>query len=192
VSDIDTALMDGLKVLDPEGPIREADILTLQPSGQSSPGRHVDGDAENTSQASVVQLPSSREPPAVATVVAQQASNAATRPGLDVANRRGISRFSRQRAQTHSPTRTSWIAGKPKCFLAGTEIEPGGIATACRLAGNFGSPKSSDAGSALESRLNSGQLNLVCHLSSDSRIEMRLPLAPDSGHFHTAQQLERG
>ncbi len=25
-SDIDTALMDGLKVLDPEGPIREADI----------------------------------------------------------------------------------------------------------------------------------------------------------------------
>jgi hypothetical protein len=28
VSDIDTALMDGLKVLDPEGPIREADIGT--------------------------------------------------------------------------------------------------------------------------------------------------------------------
>jgi hypothetical protein len=26
VSDIDTALMDSLKVLDPEGPIREADI----------------------------------------------------------------------------------------------------------------------------------------------------------------------
>ena len=28
-SDIDTALMDSLKVLDPEGPIREADIATL-------------------------------------------------------------------------------------------------------------------------------------------------------------------
>ena len=27
-SDIDTALMDSLKVLDPEGPIREADIFS--------------------------------------------------------------------------------------------------------------------------------------------------------------------
>ena|ERR1700727_2542695 len=29
-SDIDTALMDSLKVLDPEGPIREADILSAR------------------------------------------------------------------------------------------------------------------------------------------------------------------
>jgi hypothetical protein len=28
VSDIDTALVDSLKVLDPEGPIREADVET--------------------------------------------------------------------------------------------------------------------------------------------------------------------
>jgi hypothetical protein len=34
VSDIDTALMDSLKVLDPEWPIREADIAAV--SGESS------------------------------------------------------------------------------------------------------------------------------------------------------------
>jgi hypothetical protein len=33
VSDIDTALMDSLKVLDPEGPIREADILSRKSDG---------------------------------------------------------------------------------------------------------------------------------------------------------------
>ena len=31
-SDIDTALMDSLKVLDPERPIREADIANHEPS----------------------------------------------------------------------------------------------------------------------------------------------------------------
>jgi hypothetical protein len=35
VSDIDTALMDSLKVLDPEGPIREADMERLGPDFHS-------------------------------------------------------------------------------------------------------------------------------------------------------------
>jgi hypothetical protein len=94
-------------------------------------------------------------------MVANQASNAARTPGLDAANRRDITQFSRQRAKTHSPTRATWIAGKPKCSWAGTDNEPGGIAPACRLGGNFGSPQPIDGGSALESRLNSGQLNRV-------------------------------
>jgi hypothetical protein len=38
-SDIDTALMDSLKVLDPEGPIREADIAVcmMQITNSSTP-----------------------------------------------------------------------------------------------------------------------------------------------------------
>ena len=42
-SDIDTALVDSLKVLDPKGPIREADIspFTVQFTSSISPGRHV-------------------------------------------------------------------------------------------------------------------------------------------------------
>ena len=106
-------------------------------------------------------LPGSRERPAVATMVANQASNAARTPGLDAANRRGITQFSRQRAKTHSPTGTTRNAWKPKCSWAGTDNDPGGIAPACWLGGNFGSPHKIETGSALESRLNSGQLNHV-------------------------------
>jgi hypothetical protein len=91
---------------------------------------------------------------------------------LSAANRRDITQFSQQRAKTHSPTRATWIAGKPKCSWAGTDNEPGGIAPACRLGGNFGSPQPIDGGSARESRLNSRQLNLGYRLSPDSPIEM--------------------
>ena len=94
-------------------------------------------------------------------MVANQASNAARTPGLDAANRRGITQFSQQRAKTHSPTGTTRNAWKPKCSWAGTDNDPGGIAPACWLGGNFGSPQKIETGSALESRLNSGQLNHV-------------------------------
>ena len=77
------------------------------------------------------------------TMVANQASNAAKTPGLDAANRRGITQFSRQRAKTHSPTGTTRNAWKPKCSWAGTDNDPGGIAPACWLGGNFGSPHKS-------------------------------------------------
>ena len=106
-------------------------------------------------------LPGSRERPAVATMVASQASDAARTLGLDAANRRGITQFSQQRAKTHSPTGTTRNAWKPKCSWAGTDNDPGGIAPACWLGGNFGSPHRIETGSALESRLNSGQLNHV-------------------------------
>ena len=69
--------------------------------------------------------------------------------------------FSQQRAKTHSPTGTTRNAWKPKCSWAGTDNDPGGIAPACWLGGNFGSPHKIETGSALESRLNSGQLNRV-------------------------------
>ena len=80
---------------------------------------------------------------------------------MDAANRRGITQFSQQRAKTHSPTGTTRNAWKPKCSWAGTDNDPGGIAPACWLGGNFGSPHRIETGSALESRLNSGQLNHV-------------------------------
>jgi len=117
-------------------------------------------------------LPGLRARPAVATMVANQASNAARILGLDAANRRAITQFSRQPAKTHSLTGTTRNAWKPKCSWAGTDNDPGGIAPACWLGGNFGSPHRIETGSAFESRLNSGQLNLVCYLCSYSPIEM--------------------
>ena len=48
-----------------------------------------------------------------------------------------------------------------KMSWAGTDNDPGGIAPACWLGENFGSPHRIETGSALESRLNSGQLNHV-------------------------------
>ena len=117
-------------------------------------------------------LPGSRARPAVATMVANQASDAARTLGLDAANRRDITQFSQQPAKTHSPTGTTRNAWKPKCSWAGTNNDPGGIAPACWLGGNFGSPHRIETGSACVSRLDSGQLNRGCHLSSDSPIEM--------------------
>ena len=45
-----------------------------------------------------------------------------------------------------------------KMFLGWDRNDPGGIATACWLGGNFGSPQRIETGSACVSRLNSGQL----------------------------------
>ena len=45
-SDIDTAWMDSLKVLDPEGPIREADMATRRRNACFTPDNGVVGAAE--------------------------------------------------------------------------------------------------------------------------------------------------
>jgi len=92
-------------------------------------------------------LPGSKARPAVATRVAKQASNAARTPGLDAANRPDTTQFSRQPAKTHSLTGTTHNAWKPRCSWAGTETDPGGIATACLMGGNFGSPQRIETGS---------------------------------------------
>src|SRR5664279_1808608 len=92
-------------------------------------------------------------------MVANQALDTARTPGLVAANRRGTTQFSRQPAKTHSPTGTTCNARKPKCSWAGTDNDPGGIAPACWLAGNFGSPQRIETGSACVSRRDSGQLN---------------------------------
>jgi hypothetical protein len=55
-------------------------------------------------------LPGLREKPAVATMAANQASDTARTLGLDAANRRGTTQFSRQPAKTHSPTGTTYNA----------------------------------------------------------------------------------
>ena len=46
-SDIDTALMDSLKVLDPEGPIREADITHRQSDFRKVPLGDINSFAKN-------------------------------------------------------------------------------------------------------------------------------------------------
>jgi hypothetical protein len=91
-------------------------------------------------------LPSSRERPAVATMVANQASDTARTPGSDAANRLGGTRFSRQPAKTRSPTRTTCNAWKPKCLQAGNANEPGGDAPACWPGANSGSPHKIETG----------------------------------------------
>jgi hypothetical protein len=109
-------------------------------------------------------LPGWREKPAVATMVANQASDAARTLGLDAANRRDITQFSQQPAKTHSLTGTTCNARKPKCSWAGTDNDPGGIAPACWLGGNSGSPQRIETGSACVSRRDSGQLTatVIC------------------------------
>src|SRR5262249_51725521 len=109
----------------------------------------------------------SRDRPAVATMVANQASDAARTPGLDAANRRGINQSFRQTAKKRSLTGATCNGSKPKCSWAGTGNDPGGIAPACWLGGNFGSPQRIETGSACVSRLDSGQLDPVCYLSSE-------------------------
>ena len=89
-------------------------------------------------------LASWRNPPAVATVVAKRASKPATPPGLGVAFRGDGIQLSRQRVQTHSPTKATRIAWTPKCSWAGRNIKPGGIVTAWPPAGSFRSQNSSD------------------------------------------------
>src|SRR5437764_13180195 len=108
-------------------------------------------------------LHGSRERPAVATMVANQASDTARILGSDAANLRDTSRFSRQPAKTHSLTGTTCNALKPNCSWAGTDNDPGGIATACWLGENFGSPQRIETGSECVSRRDSRG----CHLSSE-------------------------
>jgi hypothetical protein len=91
-------------------------------------------------------LPSSRERPAVATMVANRASDTARTPGSDAANRLGGTRFSRQPAKTRSLTRTTCNAWKPKCLQAGNANEPGGDAPACWPGANSGSPHKIETG----------------------------------------------
>src|SRR3954451_16335767 len=101
-------------------------------------------------------------------MVANQASDTARTLGLDAANRRDITQFSQQPAKTHSPTGTTCNARKPKCSWDGTDNEPGGIAPACWLEENSGSPQRIETGSARGSRRGSGRLNVGAHLSPDN------------------------
>ena len=82
----------------------------------------------------------------------ETAPNLGTPLGLGVARREGKSQLSRQRAETHSPTRTTGGAWTPKCSRAGIEIEPGGIAPACPPAASSRSPNSSDQDASPYSR----------------------------------------
>ena len=89
-----------------------------------------------------------RKPPAIAPMVARQASNTATNPGMDALRRRGLLIF-RQRAETYATTKPMLSAGKPDCFWVPTTVESGGIAAACSPGGSwpgrsFRSPNSSD------------------------------------------------
>jgi hypothetical protein len=59
--------------------------------------------------------------------------------------------FSATCEDTLLPTETTCNARKPKCSWAGTDNDPGGIAPACWLEGNFASPQKIETGSALES-----------------------------------------
>jgi hypothetical protein len=43
VSDIDTAVVDGLKALDPKRPIREADVCSAQAHGRYGPKADIAG-----------------------------------------------------------------------------------------------------------------------------------------------------
>jgi hypothetical protein len=67
---------------------------------------------------------------------------------VDAASRWDTIQFSQQPAKTHSLTGTTRNAWKPRCSWAGTETDPGGIAPACWLGGNFGSPQRIETGSA--------------------------------------------
>ena len=99
-----------------------------------------------------------RKPAVVVTVAAKQASNPATLLGLDVARRRGFFIRSQQRAETHSPTRPTWSARRPRCSWAWTEIKPGGFVPACSPGGSlprrsfpgrrFRSPSDQDVGNS--------------------------------------------
>jgi hypothetical protein len=64
--------------------------------------------------------------------------------GLDVARRARKLQISRQRAQTHSPTRTTQIATTPKRSSAGIEKQSGGSVAACSPAESLRSPNSGD------------------------------------------------
>jgi hypothetical protein len=91
-------------------------------------------------------FPSWRKSPAIATAVANQAFHTAKTLGSGVASRGADKQLHlfRQRAGTTSPTNPTWIASRPRCSWASTEIEPGGFAAACRPPGSFKSPNSSD------------------------------------------------
>jgi hypothetical protein len=92
--------------------------------------------------------------PVAAMVAAKQASGPATPLGLDVARRRGLGLLSRQRAETHSPTRPTWSARKPKRSWAWTKEKPGGFVPACSTGGSLPgrrtirSPRDQDVGSS--------------------------------------------
>ena len=111
-------------------------------------------------------LPGSRERPAVATTVVNQAGNTARSPGLGAASRRGITRFSRQRAKTRSPTRATSSADKPRCSWAGTDNAPGGIATACRSEGNSGLPQPINGGQGSRSPRPKSRARRACASAS--------------------------
>jgi hypothetical protein len=91
-------------------------------------------------------LPRLREPPAVAPMVAQRASNTATNPGMDAPRR--VTLF-RQRAETDATTKPTWSAWTADGFWPGDPLKCGGIAAACTPRGSwpgrgFRSPNSSD------------------------------------------------
>jgi len=73
-------------------------------------------------------LPSSREPAAIAPMVANQASSMATSPGMDAP---GPVTFSRPRAETCATSKPTLSARNTDCLLAGTAMPSGGIAPAC-------------------------------------------------------------
>ena len=62
----------------------------------------------------------------------------------------------------------------------GPTTSSGGIAPACWLGGNFGSPQRIETGSACVSRLNSGQLNPVCHDLGERVVRMSSSLVAPS------------
>ena len=93
-------------------------------------------------------LPSSREPAAIAPMVAKQVSSTATNPGM-AAPGRGLNLVSRIRAETSATTKPTMNARTPLSFWVGETVTPGGIAAACSQGGSwpgrrFRSPNSGD------------------------------------------------
>jgi hypothetical protein len=89
--------------------------------------------------------PSSREPAAVAPMVAYQVSSTATNPGM-AAPFRGLNLVSRQHAETYATTKPIMNARTLLSFWVGETVTPGGIAAACSQGGSWPGRSSSKCG----------------------------------------------
>ncbi len=90
-------------------------------------------------------LPSSREPAAIAPMVATRVSSTATNPGM-AAPCRGLNLASRIPAETYATTKPTMNARTPLSFWVGETPTPGGIAAACSQGGSWPGRSSSKCG----------------------------------------------